>query len=108
VLVSILTAVIILGAEHLFGRILFLDMMEKYFGIEKLIEMNPALNERIVTAFLRTANSHLPWWLLAHSALTIYAAAKWNKWLWMTIRVPGFYAMLFVAGKVMAGVVQTG
>lgn len=35
--------------------------------------------------------------LIIHAGMMAYAALKWNKWIWITIRIVGFYLLLFLA-----------
>jgi len=95
-LISLVTALGIWGAYLFLNKSLLVDMTEKYFGINKLAEMNPHLNKETLRQMLYRINLHLPIWLVIHALLTIGAAFKTNKWVWAAIRVPGFYLILFV------------
>ena len=76
--------------------------------MENMLKMNPALNEALLERLLTALNAQMPWWLLLHSFITIYAAARWNKWIWVAIRVPGFYTVLFLTGQTAIASVLRG
>ena len=95
--VNLIFAVTLIIFQYVFEKIVMLDMAIKYIGLKNLADINPVLNEKMLASMLTAVNTQLPWWLIIHSGLTIYAARKWNKWVWVSIRVPGFYLMLFVA-----------
>ncbi|MFC1586658.1 septation protein IspZ [Fibrobacterota bacterium] len=107
-IVNIITALVLLGGQYLFKKIILLDMAVKYIGLDNMVNMNPVLTEGAIIRMLSALNSQLPWWLLAHSALTVWAAARWSKWAWFTVRVPGFYLMLFAAGQIVGKSVFRG
>lgn len=95
-ILNIIFALILLCATLFFDTNILLDMTIKYMGLETASTLNPLLSPELLTKMLTAMNIHLPWWLFAHSALTIIAAYRWNKWIWVAIRVPGFYIMLIV------------
>ncbi len=97
--VNTVFAIVLLIANYVFHKNLFIDMVEKYIGYDSLIQMQPILNETMIKALLNSININLPWWLIGHSLLVGYSAYKWNKWVWFSIRVPGFYLMLFIMGS---------
>jgi len=101
-LMNLFFAVVLLGAKFLFDKNIFLDMAIKYKMIEMLRQSGQVVSEEWLAHYFTVVNQQLPWWLIGHSVLVIYAALKWNKWLWMAIRVPGFYVMLMIAGVIMA------
>ena len=65
-------------------------------GLEKMASMNPMMTVEILKVYLGKINNQMPFWLLLHAGVTLWAAFKWNKWVWAAIRVPGFYLLLFV------------
>ncbi len=101
-LVSLVTAATLLIAWYALDRALLLDMAVKYIGLENLNQANPALTIETLSEILRVLSFHLPFWLILHGLLTIYAAANWSKWAWVAVRVPGFFVMLFLAGNFAA------
>ncbi|MBF0430271.1 MAG: hypothetical protein HQK83_03260 [Fibrobacteria bacterium] len=100
--VNIILALILIVSQYLFGKFILLDGFIKYVGINFFAKYNPAITKEITIQLLEALNTQLPWWLFIHSALTIYAAAKWNKWLWAIIRIPGLYIFLFFVMKNIA------
>ncbi len=100
-LVNILFAVVMLAAWYGFHKALMLDMGVKYMGIENIVKLKPELTRELVTEMLRLMSQQLPWWLIVHSVVTIYAAANWGKWVWVFVRIPGFFLMLFFAANII-------
>jgi intracellular septation protein A len=94
---NIATALAMLIAWHFFHKAMLLDAMEKYVGMDKLIAMNPDVNKEQMSEFLRVLSLHLPVWLIMHGALTIHAAARWSRWAWALIYVPGLFATFIIA-----------
>lgn len=95
--INMLLALGMLVAFYGFHKALILEMVNKFIGIDKMLAINPKLNPEILTETFRVLSSQLPLWLILHSLLTIYAAANWNKWYWVFIRVPGFMIMVVLA-----------
>ncbi len=107
-IVNFMLAAVMLVAWYGFHRALLLDMAIKYIGLEKLASLNPALDKDIVAESLRLMSFHLPWWLVLHSLLTVYAASNWSKWAWAFVRVPGYIITLFLASAfAQAAVMQS-
>jgi hypothetical protein len=59
--------------------------------------MEPRLDKEVMLETFRLLSFQLPWWLILHGLLTIYAAANWSKWAWAFVRVPGLFLMLALA-----------
>ncbi len=101
-IVSMVTAIVLLVAWYGMDRALLLDMTVKYVGLETLNQANPALSVDTLSELLRVLSYHLPFWLVLHGLLTIYAAANWSKWAWVAVRIPGFFVMFFLAANFAA------
>lgn len=106
-IINALTALVLLGAWYIFNRALLLDVALKEVGLERLAAANPSVGKDAVAEMLRLLSLHLPWWLLLHALLTVYAAANWGKWAWAFVRIPGFFVMLFLASN-FAGAAALG
>lgn len=102
---SIIAAVILIVAWHGFHKALLLDVTVKQIGLDKLAALDQRLTTEMVAEMLRLLSFHLPWWLLLHALLTIFAAANWGKWSWALVRVPGFLFMLLLASSFTQGTV---
>jgi intracellular septation protein A len=98
-LVNALSALVLLTGWFVFHKALLLDAVAREIGIEKLSALQPALKPEAISEMLRLLSYNLPWWLLLHALLTVYAAANWGKWAWAFVRVPGFLIMLFLASE---------
>lgn len=94
---NLATAAVMLGAWQFFHKAMLLDWMEKYVGMDKFIAMNPALDPATVTESLRILSLHMPLWLVIHAAITIYAAARWSRYAWAIVYIPGLFAAIFLA-----------
>jgi len=94
--INVITAVIIWGALFFLNINLLHDMTEKYMGLEKMASLNPMITPEILKVYLEKVYAQLPAWLLLHAGVTLWAALKWNKWVWAAIRVPGFYIIMFI------------
>jgi intracellular septation protein len=106
-LINILLAFFMLGAWYIFHKALLLDMANKYVGLDKLVAYNPALDKETLAETFRVLSYQLPAWLIFHSLITIYAAANWGKWVWASIRVPGFiFTLILASGFAQAAVIQ--
>lgn len=99
------SALVLMIAWHGFDKALLLDLSASQVGLEKLAAMDPRLTEETVAEMLRLLSFQLPWWLILHALLTIYAAANWGKWIWALVRVPGFVIMLLLASAFTQGAV---
>lgn len=95
--INVIFAAAMLIAFYGFHRALLVDAANKYLELDKLIAMNPQLEKESMLETFRLLSFQLPWWLILHSLLTIYAAANWGKWAWAFVRVPGFIIMLILA-----------
>ena len=100
---NIAMSVAMLIAWHFFHKAMLLDAAEKYMGIDKLVAINPEVDKAQLTEFLRVMSLQLPVWLILHGVLTIHAAARWSRWAWGVVYVPGMIAALIMAG-ISAGI----
>jgi intracellular septation protein A len=91
------TAAAMLGAWYFLHKAMLLDAAEKYIGLDKLAAMSPEMNKEQLTEFFRVLSLHLPVWLVLHGVLTIHAAARWSRWAWALIYVPGLFAVFILA-----------
>jgi intracellular septation protein len=94
-LVNILLSLAILLGDWIFNINLLLQAFEKYIGFSKTAEWLPHVDSHIFKNFLIKINMYLPWGLLIHSSLTFWSALKWNRWIWLALRVPGLFLMLY-------------
>jgi intracellular septation protein A len=106
--INVIFAAAMLIAFYFFHRALLLDAANKYMDLDKLVAMNPQLDKETVSETFRLLSFQLPWWLVLHSLLTIYAAANWGKWAWAFVRVPGFILMLILASGFAQAAVLRG
>lgn len=107
-LINILISLFMLAAWFIFHKALLLDMAIKYVGLDQLVALNPSLDKETLTETFRILSYQLPTWLILHSVFTIYAAAYWNKWIWATIRIPGFIFTLILASAFAQAAVMNG
>jgi intracellular septation protein A len=94
--INMVLAAAMLFAWYVLHRAMLLDAADKY-GLDKIVAMNPQLDKEVVSETFRVLSAQMPWWLILHSLLTIYAAANWSKWAWAFIRIPGFILCMGVA-----------
>lgn len=107
--INVLVSIFMLGAWFIFHKALLLDMAIKYVGLDQLVALNPSLNKEILAETFRVLSYQLPGWLILHSLFTIYAAANWNKWIWATIRIPGFiFTLILASAFAQAAVMNSG
>jgi len=72
------------------GEPLFAQIVEKHLRINDIL---PTYQRGYFADYARTMSTSLPFLLIAHAALTGYAAVKLSTWSWCGVRVLGFYAM---------------
>jgi hypothetical protein len=94
---SLATAAAMLFAWTALHKAMLLDAAEKYVGLDKLAAMNPDLDPEQLGDLLRVLSLHLPFWLILHSLLTIYAARHWSRWAWAMVYVPGLLVAMVLA-----------
>ncbi|HKP95373.1 MAG TPA: septation protein IspZ [Fibrobacteria bacterium] len=106
--VNVIFAAAMLIAFYFFHRALLVDAAAKYMDLDKLAAMNPQLDKETMVETFRLLSFQLPWWMILHSLLTVYAAANWGKWAWAFIRIPGFILMLMLASGFAQATVLRG
>ena len=94
---NIAVSVAMLIAWHFFHKAMMLDAAEKYVGLDKMLAINPEIDKAQFTEFLRVLSFQLPVWLILHGVMTIHAAARWSRWAWGLVYVPGMIAALIMA-----------
>jgi hypothetical protein len=94
---SLATAAAMLFAWTVLHKAMLLDAAEKYVGLDRLAAANPELDREQLSEMLRVLSLHLPFWLIFHSLLTLYAARYWSRWAWAAVYVPGLFAVLILA-----------
>jgi hypothetical protein len=107
-IVNLFFAAAMLITFYAFHRALLVDAANKYMNLDQLVALNPQLEKEMVLETFRLMSFQLPWWLVLHSLLTIYAAANWGKWAWAFVRVPGFILMLMLASGFAQAAVMRG
>ena len=92
-----LVMVLMIWSAALFqDKTLLLEIFEKYMSLEEIAAKIPMMTAELLRSRLITLNFHMPFWLLIHAAITAWAAFKWNKWVWASIRVFGIYIISFI------------
>jgi intracellular septation protein A len=94
---NLATAAAMLIAWYGFHKAMLLDAAEKYVGLDKLAAMNPEVDKEQLSEFFRVLSLQLPIWLIAHAALTVHAAARWSRWAWGLVYLPGLFAAFILA-----------
>ncbi len=62
-------------------------MMEKYIGFDELVKSTPNLDVNLFKLMLDKLSFSLPFFIILHSAVAIYAAKFWNRWIWAFLRI---------------------
>jgi len=84
---------------------MFTFMLEKYFSGMMASFQQKGIPEQAVIRLMDALSRDLGFWLLAHAAITAYAALKMSKWWWFFFRVPFFYILMFLAMVVESRIV---
>ena len=87
----IIFAVVMIVSALLLDKPLLTLMTEKYVGFDQLAKTNPAINIEVIKTLLNKLSASLPFFIILHSAVAIYAAKKWNKWVWLFLRISNPY-----------------
>jgi len=72
------------------------SMAEKYIGFDEIAKNTPNINVTLFKAMLDKLSVSLPFFIILHSSLTIYAAKKWTTWAWLFIRISNPYVEMLI------------
>jgi intracellular septation protein A len=87
---------LVLFASTLLGKPILLAMMDKYQSFMP-DQTRHLLREHFFRSLITKFNYCLGFSLIAHGALTAFAAHRLSNWWWLIIRGIGFYFFLFLA-----------